>query len=85
MIACGIGAIMDVLLLIYSAYIGDKVFQPIYKWYYSFNYSTTPPIDPGIVTWIPAIYYGMLLGMFFALIFAMYLVSISYNVNEWGA
>lgn len=84
MILAGIALLMDTVVLIYSAFIGDKIFQPIYKWYYSFQYSSPPPIDPGIITWVPAVYYGMLLAMWFALVFAMYVMVANKAVYQWG-
>ena len=85
MIALGIGAVMDILLLIYSAFIGDKIFQPIFHWVYSFKYTSTPVIDPGIISWIPAMYFGMLIGILFAIVFVMFLISVSDQTNQYGA
>jgi len=84
MIALGVGIVMDILLLIYSAYIGDKIFQPIYHWVLSFKYTSTPVIDPGIITWIPAMYFGMLIGMLGAMIFVLFLISVSDQTNQYG-
>ena len=84
MIALGIGVVMDILLLIYSAYIGDKIFQPIFKWVFSFKYSSAPIIDPGILTWIPAVYFGMLIAMLIAMIFTMFLIAVSEQTNQYG-
>lgn len=84
MIALGIGAVMDILLLIYSAFIGDKIFQPIFHWVYSFKYTSTPVIDPGIISWIPAMYFGMLIGILFAIVFVMFLISVSDQTNQYG-
>jgi hypothetical protein len=84
MIALGIGIVMDILLLIYSAYIGDKIFQPIFHWVYSFKYTSTPIIDPGILTWIPAVYFGMLIAMLIAMIFVAFLIAISDQTNQYG-
>jgi CHASE1-domain containing sensor protein len=85
MIALGIGAVMDILLLIYSAFIGDKIFQTIFHWVYGFKYTSTPVIDPGIISWIPAMYFGMLIGILFAIIFVMFLISVSDQTNQYGA
>jgi hypothetical protein len=84
MIALGVGIVMDILLLIYSAYLGDKIFQPIFHWVYSFKYSSTPVIDPGILTWVPAVYFGMLIGMLVAMIFVAFLISVSDQTNQYG-
>ena len=72
MLMAGIAFVVDTFVLIYSAVVGDKIFQPIFKWYYAFNYGDIPPpIDPGLVTWIPRVYFGMLIFMWFALLLAM--------------
>ena len=83
MIALGIGVVLDTALLIYSAFIGDKIFQPIYHWVYSFKYTSAPPIDPGQIVWFPAMYFGMLIGMWFAMVFVMFLISINDQTNAY--
>lgn len=85
MILAGLALTVDTVVLIYSAYIGDKIFQPVLTWYYSFPYGKTPPIDPGIITWIPSIYYGMLIAMWFALVFALFYLLYNRVVYPYGA
>ena len=77
MLSAGIADVGCTFTLIYFAYIGDKILQPLLSWYFSIQYSSAPAIDPGVITWVYPIYYGMLLGMWFALQFAMYFVVIS--------
>lgn len=84
MMVAGIALITDTFLLIYSAFIGDKVFQPLLKWYYSFQYTSQPPIDPGIITWAFPVYYGMLLCMWFALVFVLYWVTVNTATYQYG-
>ncbi len=84
MISAGIALIIDTFLLIWSAFIGDKVFEPIYAWYFSFEYGTNPPIDPGIITWVPSIFFGMLICMWFGLVFALYWMSLNRVVYPYG-
>ena len=77
MIAAGIAFVVDTVLLIYFSFIVDKVFQPIVRWAYAFQYSKEPPFDQGIMTWIFPSFYGMLVLMWFALLAGMYLISIN--------
>jgi hypothetical protein len=76
MMLAGIAFIVDTVVLIVSAIFGDAVFKPLLTWYYSFNYASTPVIDPGIITWAIPVYYLMLILMWFALLLSMYLMSI---------
>jgi hypothetical protein len=83
MMAAGLALVVDTFLLIYSAFIGDKVFQPLLKWYYSFQYSSPPVIDPGIITWVFPVYYGMLVCMWFALLFVLYWVTVNRTIYQY--
>ena len=77
MLLAGIAYVLCTFTLIWCAFIGDRVFQPIMKWYYSFQYGVNPPLDPGMMTWIFPVYYALLLIMWIALTFA--LISIIMN------
>lgn len=84
MLMAGLAFIVNTFMLIYSALIGDKIFQPLLTWYYSYQYDKTPVIDPGIITWIFPVYYGMLICMWFALLFSLYYLSVNRVANQWG-
>ena len=76
MMLAGIAFIVDTVVLIVSAIFGDAVFKPLTSWYYTFQYSSNPVIDPGIITWIFPVYFLMLILMWFALLLSLYLMSI---------
>lgn len=76
MLLAGLAFITDTVILIVSAIWGSAVFKPLLTWYYSFQYSTAPPIDPGIIWWVFPVYYTMLIAMWFALLYSLYAMSI---------
>lgn len=76
-IAAGIAFIGNTFVLIISAWIGDKIFQPIFQWINSFQYSSAPPIDPGMVTWVPRLYFGLLIVTWLALLFALVMMTMN--------
>jgi hypothetical protein len=80
----GIAYAVCTFTLIWCAYIGDKIFKPILTWYYSFQYPTTPPIDPGMMTWVFPMYYGLLVVMWLALTYAMLSVVMSKVTYPYG-
>jgi ABC-type multidrug transport system permease subunit len=84
MIALGIGVVLDIFILIVFAYVGDKVFNPLEHWLYSFTYTSAPLLDPGLISWVPSMFFGVLIGCFFALFFVMYLVAVSEQTNQYG-
>ena len=84
MIACGIGVLLDIFILIVFAYAGDKIFQPLEHWLYSFTYTSTPLLDPGLISWVPSMFFGVLIACLIALFLVMYLVAISEQVNQYG-
>ena len=85
MLLAGIAFIVDTVVLIVSAIFGDAVFKPLLIWYYSFQYSSPPVIDPGIVTWMPVIYFGMLIIIWFTLLLSMYLMVVRDVTYPGGA
>lgn len=82
MLLAGAAFIVNTFVLIVSAVWGGAVWKIIMTWYYSVPYSKTPPIDPGIVTWIPTLYYSLLLVMWFALLGAIVFMVI--NSHYYG-
>jgi hypothetical protein len=70
-LAAGIAFIGCTFTLIVSAYLGDMIFHPIFSWMNSFQYSSAPPLDPGMMSWIPRLYFGLLILMWLALLFAL--------------
>jgi len=76
MLLAGLAFITDTVVLLISAIWGSAVFKPLLTWYYSFNYTSAPPLDPGIIWWVFPVYYGMLIAMWFALLASLYLMSI---------
>lgn len=84
MLSAGIADFGCTFTLIYFAYLGDKIFQPLLTWLFSFRYESPPPLDPGVMTWVYPVYYGMLLGMWFALQFALYFVVVSRIDSGYG-
>jgi hypothetical protein len=76
MLLAGLAFITDTVVLIISAIWGSAVIKPLMTWYYSFNYGTQPPLDPGIIWWIWPVYYWMLIAMWFALLISLYYMSI---------
>jgi len=80
MLLAGLAFITDTVVLIISAIWGSAVIKPLMTWYYSFNYGTTPPLDPGIIWWIWPVYYWMLIAMWIALLISLYYMSI-YRVD----
>ena len=77
MMLAGIAWTVCTFTIIVSAIWGVAVFKPLLQWYYSVPYVKPPPLDPGMVTWIPSLYYAVLLGMWFALLAA--LIFMVYN------
>ena len=77
MLLSGLAFIVNTLVLIISAIWGSAVFQPLLTWYYSFEYVSTPPIDPGMIWWVFPAYYGMLIAMWFALLYSLYSMTVS--------
>ena len=75
MIGGGIALVVDTVLLAYMTFVGDKVFNPITQWAFSFQYSKQPPFDPGLMTWVFPVFYWMIVCMWFALVFALYLMA----------
>lgn len=84
MILAGIAYAVCTFTLIWCAFIGDRIFQPLMKWYYSFNYGTQPPLDPGMLNWIWPAYYGVLILMWLALTYALYSVVVSRVTYQYG-
>jgi hypothetical protein len=80
MLLAGLAFMTDTVVLVISAIWADAVFKPLLTWYYSFQYVTTPVIDPGIIWWVFPVYFSMLICMWFALLYSLYALSIQ-NVN----
>jgi hypothetical protein len=72
----GLAFITDTVVLIISAIWGSAVIKPLMVWYYSFPWGANSAIDAGMIWWIWPVYYGMLIAMWFALLIAMYYMSI---------
>ena len=70
MAMAGIAFIVNTVALILFAAIGDKVFTPLMTWYYGFHWNITF-FNPGIVTWIFPVFYGMLLVLWFVLLYCV--------------
>lgn len=84
MLLAGLAFIVNTLVLIISAVTGDVVFKPILTWYYSFQYTSTPPIDPGIIWWVFPVYYAMLIGIWFALLYSLYSMTVAKVDYQYG-
>ena len=80
MLLAGLAFITDTVVLIISAIWGSAIIKPLLVWYYSFDYGTAPPLDPGIIWWVFPVYYGMLIAMWIALLISLYYMSI-YRVD----
>jgi hypothetical protein len=84
MLLAGLAFIVNTLVLLISAIWGSAVFQPLLTWYYSFEYQSTPVIDPGIIWWVFPVYYGMLIAMWFALLYSLYMMTIQRVDYQYG-
>jgi hypothetical protein len=84
MLLAGLAFIVDTVVLIVSAIWGDAVFKPLLTWYYSFQYTSPPPLDPGIIWWVPPVYFGMLIAMWLALLYSLYSMSIYQVSYQYG-
>ena len=84
MIAAGVADFGGTLILIYMAFLGSKIFTPLLTWYYSFQYSRAPPIDPGTMTWTYPLFYAMILGMWIAMQIALYLLIMNRRSYGYG-
>jgi hypothetical protein len=85
MILAGIAYAVCTFTLIWCAFIGDRIFQPIMKWYYSFNYNgVQPPLDPGMMTWIFPAYYALLILMWIGLTYAVISVIMNKLTYQYG-
>jgi hypothetical protein len=82
MLLGGIAFFVCTFTIAVSAIWGGAIWVPIMVWYYSVPYSKAPPIDPGIVTWIPSLYFAVLVAIWFALLAA--LVYMVMNRREYG-
>ena len=80
----GLAFITDTVVLIISAVWGAAVWKPLLTWYFSFNYGKQPPLDPGIIWWVPPVYFGMLIAMWFGLLAALIWMSIHQVDYEYG-
>jgi hypothetical protein len=87
-ILAGIAWLVNTVALIVMAYIGDKVFTPIFLWLNSFQYSTAPPLDPGMLNWVPHLFFGLLVVCWLALGVAVVILILnrqtySYQTGGW--
>jgi hypothetical protein len=84
MLLAGLAFMTDTVVLIISALWADVVFHPLFTWYYSFQYTKTPVIDPGVIWWIGPVYFGMLICMWLALLYSLYAMSIQTVDYQYG-
>jgi hypothetical protein len=82
MLLAGIAFFVNTFVIIVSAIWGGAVWKPLMTWYFSVPYNKAPPLDPGIVTWIPSLYFAVLGAIWFALLGALIFMSI--NRREYG-
>jgi len=76
MLMAGLALVVDTVIIIISAIWSDMIFRPLYAATMGFQYGSKPPLDPGMTLVIPGIYFGMLLCMWFALLYCVYMESI---------
>jgi hypothetical protein len=77
MLFAGLSLAVNTIVLIMMAIAGGAIFQPLLKWYYSYQYTSAPPINPGMVTWIFPVFFGMLLVIEIVLIIVCYQMAIT--------
>jgi hypothetical protein len=85
MLMAGLALLVDTVVIIISVIWSSAIINPLTTWYYSFQYTSPPPIDPGIITPVWPIYYGMLICIWFALLYCVYAASISEITYPYGA
>lgn len=69
----GIALVVNTVVIIISAFMFDMVWAALTVATLGFVYTSTPKLDPGMTLIIPAIYFGMLLCMWFALLYSAYM------------
>jgi len=85
MMLAGIAFTVDTFVLVVSAIWGSAVFKPLLSWYYSVPYAKPPPLDPGMVTIIPPLYFSLLLVIWFALLAAIVYMVMNRQVYPYGS
>jgi len=83
MLVAGIMLVTNTIILLLFALAGGAVFGPIYSWL-----SIQPKvgvINPAIVQWFPAAFYGFLLILEIVLIFNLYMQTVASRTyqTEW--
>jgi hypothetical protein len=76
MLVAGIMVVTNTIILLLFAFAGGAVFGPVYSWL-SLQKMTNPTINPAIVQWFPAVFYGFLIVLEFVLIFNLYMQTIA--------
>ena len=84
MLRAGLAFVSNTFALMYAVMIFDDIFRPLLRWYYSFQYTATPPINPGIVSWFFPVYYGMLLCMLLALVYCLLSMAVNKVTYPYG-
>jgi hypothetical protein len=64
----GLALIVDTFVLFTLAWVWSVIFNPIFSWAASFQYSKAPVLDIGQLTPIPGIFYGLLIVLWIALV-----------------
>lgn len=83
MLVAGIMLVTNTIVMLLFALAGGAVFGPIYSWL-----STQPKtgvINPAIVQWFPAAFYGFLIVLEIVLIFNLYMQVVASRTysQEW--
>jgi hypothetical protein len=84
MLLTGIAFLVNTVVLVISAVFFDPVWSGLTYAIYGIKYSKAPVIDPGITVFIPGLYFGMLLCMWFALLYCVYMESIRREDYPYG-
>lgn len=83
MLVAGISLVTNTVVLLLFTFAGGAVFGPVFSWL-----SLQPKvgvINPAIVQWFPAFFYGFLLVLEIVLIFNLYMQTVASRTyqTEW--
>lgn len=77
MLAAGLSLAANSFALVMFALVGGAVFTPIEAWYSSWQYSSTPVINPQLAQWIFPAFYSFLIILEIVLVIVTYITIVS--------
>jgi len=81
MLVAGIMVVTNTIILMMFALAGGAIFSPIFSWL-SQQKMANPVINPAIVQWFPAVFYGFLIVLELVLIFNLYMQTVAVRTYQ---